>query len=90
MSKRLSELYGLTIYTNKGQYVGRVEDIIVNIEKGEVMCLTLKSFKSVREGGEEIRRVLKEESVSYDDVVEVGDIVLVSKVPTPSPKRPSQ
>jgi len=87
MSKRLSELYGLTIYTNKGQYVGRVEDIVVNIEKGEVMCLCLKSFKSMREGGDEIRRVLKEESISYDDVIEVGDIVLVNKMPAPSPKK---
>ena len=90
MSKRLSELYGATIYTNKGQYIGRVEDVIVNVEKGEVMCLCLKSFKSMRAGGDEIKRVLREESVSYEDVLEVGDIIIVNKAPTPASKKITQ
>ncbi len=83
MSKRLSELYGMDIYTQKAQYVGKVEDVILNLDKGEVMRLSLKSFRGGGLPSDEVRRVLQEQSISYDDVVEVGDIILTSKPPMP-------
>ena len=86
MSKRLSELYGMDIYTQKAEYVGKVEDVILNLDKGEVMRLSLKAFKGGSLSSEEGRRVLQEESISYDDVVEVGDIILASKTPSPPKK----
>lgn len=86
MSKRLSELYGMDIYTQKAEYIGKVEDVILNLDKGEVMRLCLKSFRGGSLSNDEVRKVLQEESVSYDDVVEVGDIILVSKPPS-APKK---
>jgi sporulation protein YlmC with PRC-barrel domain len=71
----------MDIYTQKAQYIGKVEDVILNLDKGEVMRLCFKSFRGGNLSSEEVRRVLQEESVSYDDVVEVGDIILVSKLP---------
>lgn len=82
MSKRLSELYGMDIYTSKAQYVGKVEDVILNLDKGEVMRLCLKSFRGSSMLGEEVRRVLQEESISYDEVGEVADVILVHKAPS--------
>ncbi|MFH1403878.1 MAG: PRC-barrel domain-containing protein [Candidatus Altiarchaeota archaeon] len=84
MSKRLSELYGMDIYTTKGQFVGRVQDVILNLEKGEIMRLSLQSFKGSSPSGEEVRRILRDESIPYEEVAEVGDIILVHKIPSPS------
>ncbi|MBU0763008.1 MAG: PRC-barrel domain-containing protein [Candidatus Altiarchaeota archaeon] len=89
MSKRLSELYGMDIYTQKAQYIGRVEDVILNVDKGEVMRLCLQSFRGGSLTPDDINRVLQEESISYDEVVEVGDIIIVQKGPVikPQPKK---
>jgi sporulation protein YlmC with PRC-barrel domain len=81
MGKRLSELYGMDIYTVKAQYVGKVEDVILNLDKGEVMRLCLKSFRGGGISSDDVRKVLQEDSISYDDVVEVGDIILIQKAP---------
>ena len=81
MGTRLSELYGMDIYTSKAQYVGKVEDVILNVDKGEVMRLCLQSFRGSGLTRDDVNRVLQDESISYDDVVEVGDIIIVSKAP---------
>ncbi|HDN83354.1 MAG TPA: hypothetical protein ENG50_03205 [Candidatus Altiarchaeales archaeon] len=81
MSKRLSELYGMEIFTEKAEHVGRVEEIILNLEKGEVMQLVLRPLRSKSLSGTEIRRILQEESIPFSDVVRVGDIVIVKKSP---------
>lgn len=83
MSKRLSELYGMDVYTVKANYVGKVEDVILNLEKGEVMRLSLRPFKGGMLPSDEVKKILQAESISYADVGEVGDIVLINKAPTP-------
>ncbi len=35
----LSSLYNLDVYTTRGKYVGRVQDVILNIKKGRVSLL---------------------------------------------------
>ncbi len=40
----LSYLYGLNLYTIKGKYVGRVEDVVLNIKKGRVSILKVKAL----------------------------------------------
>lgn len=81
MSKRLSQLYGTNIYTEKAEFVGRVEDVILNIDKGEVMRLCLKSFKGKGLPSEEVKKILQEESIGYNEVSKVGDIILCKKNP---------
>lgn len=83
MSKRLSEFYGMDVYTQKAMYVGKVEDVILNLEKGEIMRLSTKPFKGDYLSSDEIKKILQVESIPYDDVLEVGDIVLVQKAATP-------
>lgn len=82
MSKRLSEFYGLDIYTQKAGYVGKVQDVILNLDKGEIMRLSLKPFRDTALSSDEVKRILQSESVPFDDVIEVGDIVLIQKAPT--------
>jgi len=81
MSKRLSEVYGKDIYTQKGVYVGKVEDVILNLERGEIMRLSLRSFRGGALPSEEVKKVLQSGSIGYDEVVNVSDIIIVQKAP---------
>lgn len=86
MSKRLSDLYGMDIYTQKASYVGKVEDIILNLEKGDIMRLSLKPLRGDVSSNEDVKRILQQESIPYNEVLEVGDVILVEKSPTPNKK----
>ncbi len=35
----LSGLYNLDVYTTRGKYVGRIQDVVLNIKKGRVSSL---------------------------------------------------
>lgn len=78
MSKRLSEIYGMDIFTEKAEYVGKVGDVILNLEQGEVMQLSLSPLRTI---GTDVRRVLQEETIPYDEVVRIGDIIICKKNP---------
>ncbi len=86
MSKRLSKLYGMNIYTENAEFVGKVEDVILNIKKGEVMRLCLRSFKGRQLPSEEVKKILQEESIGYNEVLKAGDIILCKKNPRVSTK----
>jgi sporulation protein YlmC with PRC-barrel domain len=77
MSIKISELYGMEIYTSKAKHLGKVEDIILNLQKGEIMRLTLAPLKSGLLSKAKVEEILKENSIGYQDVDTVGDIVLV-------------
>jgi len=40
----LSSLYNLDVYTTRGKYVGRVQDVILNIKKGRVSTLKARAM----------------------------------------------
>lgn len=82
MSTRLSELYGKEIYTQRGIYVDKVEDIVLDIKKGEVMQLCFKPLKGSMISSDDVRKVLQTESIGYSDVVAVSDIILCQKAPS--------
>lgn len=85
MSMRVSQFYRRDIYSERAEYVGKVEDVILNLETGEIMRLSLRAFN---EGGlppEEVKKIILEESVGYEDVVRVGDVIIVRKNPKVKP-----
>ena len=65
----------MDIYSDSGQYLGEVQDIIVDLEKGEVSRLLMLPMKNVKG---DLRRTLMQKSVLYKSVKNVGDVVLVS------------
>ncbi len=77
MSVRLSKLYGMEIFTDGGKYVGSVNDIILDLEAGEVTRLLLEPLSNSKEKTKEI---IKEKSVIYKNVKSVEDVIVVSKV----------
>lgn len=71
----ISELYGIDIYGENARYVGKVNDIILNLETGKLVRLTTEPLRSVSK--EKAKSVLKEKSVLYKNVAAVGDIVIL-------------
>jgi sporulation protein YlmC with PRC-barrel domain len=53
----LSSLYNLDVYTTRGKYVGRIQDVVLNIKKGRVS--TLKTVATSNE----------KKSVGFRDVI---------------------
>jgi sporulation protein YlmC with PRC-barrel domain len=81
MAKRVSALYGLDIYSTNGQYIGKVEDILLNMEEGTIMSVYLKPLSGGAVEQNELKRILKEEGISYDGVTNVSDIILTKSRP---------
>ncbi|HPR42237.1 MAG TPA: PRC-barrel domain-containing protein [Candidatus Methanofastidiosa archaeon] len=63
---RISNYYGLKIYNDKAEYVGIVNDIVLEFNKGEIFGLAI---------GQEVG--LDNTAIPYTDVIAVSDIVLV-------------
>lgn len=83
-------MYGLEIYTRKAEHVGRVEDVILNLETGEVMRLCLRSFKARTLPEDEVKKILQTETIGYNEVIEVGDVVICKKNPLTEGKKQAE
>jgi sporulation protein YlmC with PRC-barrel domain len=77
MGTRMSKLYGMDIYTDTGKFLGKVQDLIVDLEKGEIVRITMEpiSFRTK----EDAKRIMGEASILYKNVRSVEDVVVVSK-----------
>jgi sporulation protein YlmC with PRC-barrel domain len=63
--KKLSELRGLRIYSDRARYVGTTEDFLIDDKEGAVI-----GFVFGYSGGKSL-------SIPYNSVMAIGDIVLV-------------
>ncbi|MCD4740684.1 PRC-barrel domain-containing protein [archaeon] len=79
----ISELYGIDIYGDDGKYVGKVNDVILNLEKGRVVRITTEPLRFVSKV--QAKSVLKEKSILYKNVRTVGDILIVGRGRNTSP-----
>ncbi|RLG68475.1 MAG: hypothetical protein DRO11_09075 [Methanobacteriota archaeon] len=81
MAKRLSEYYGVQIYTDKGKYAGEVYDLILDVDSGEVVAISI----------DEDQFTGKSIGIPYKHVKAVGDILIIESVEPvktkPSPSR---
>ncbi|MGC8662609.1 MAG: PRC-barrel domain-containing protein [Candidatus Micrarchaeia archaeon] len=72
---KLSELYHMDIYSDAGQYLGDVQGVVLDLEKGEVSRLLTIPWKNMKG---DPKNILRTKSVLYKNVKNVGDVVLVS------------
>jgi len=79
MGVRLSRLYGMDIYSDGGKYLGRVQDLIIDLEKGEILRITLDPLQSVTR--EDAKKILRERSILYKNVKSVEDVIMVTGRP---------
>ncbi len=84
MAIKLSQLIGMDIYTDNAQFVGKVYDVILDLQKGEVVRLTLEPIKVASK--EEAKRVFKEKTVMYKSVKAVEKIIIVSTSGSAAPE----
>jgi len=73
---RLSELFGRDIYTDIGDYKGKVYDIVVNLETGKLETITTEPLK-VRTK-QQAKKIITDKSIPYRNVLAVKDIVVIS------------
>ncbi len=62
---RVSEYYDMPIYSDKGNYVGEVQDVVLDLDEGDILGLGFGK----REG--------KVTTIPYESVMAIGDIILV-------------
>jgi len=75
MGIRISKIYGMDIYTETGKYLGRVQDILIDLEEGKIIRLTMEPLVNISK--DEAKRILREKSVLYSSVKSVEDVVVV-------------
>jgi sporulation protein YlmC with PRC-barrel domain len=72
---KISEIYRMDVYSDSGQYLGDVQDVVIDLEKGEISRLLMTPWKSLKG---DATGLLKRKSILYKSVKNVGDVVLVS------------
>ena len=63
---RISKLYGLELYNTKGEYIGIINDIILEVKEGVVFGLAVGQEKGI-----------DNIAAGFKDVSAIGDIVIV-------------
>ena len=79
MTVRLSELFGMDIYTIDSERKGKVFDLVINLEKGRIETITTEPLKARSKA--EAKKIISEKSIPYSKVISVKDIVLISTKP---------
>jgi len=77
MTVRLSKLYGMDIFSDNGKYLGKIYDLILDLEKGEVVRMTLEPIHAASR--EEVLRIIREKTILYKNVKSVEDVVIVGR-----------
>jgi len=77
MQTQITELFGLLIYTDKGMFVGEVEDVIIDVDNKKIESIVvgkvndqlvdLKNFKGLK--------------IPYRIISAIDDIVLIRHLP---------
>ncbi len=76
MALKISQLMGMDVYTDTAHYVGKVYDVIIDLQKGEVVRLTLEPIKVTSK--EEAKRVFREKTILYKSVKAADKIIIIS------------
>ena len=84
MTIRLSELFGMDIYTLDSQRKGKVFDLVINLEKGRIETITTEPLKARSKA--EAKKIISEKSIPYSRVISAKDIVLISTKAEQNPR----
>ena len=77
MEAQITELFGLQIYTDKGMFIGEVEDVVIDVDSKKIESVVvgkvndqlfeLKNFKGLK--------------IPYRIISAIDDIVLIRHLP---------
>ncbi|MFH1306758.1 MAG: PRC-barrel domain-containing protein [Candidatus Micrarchaeota archaeon] len=77
MGMKISRVYGMDIYTDAGKFLGRVQDVLIDLEQGKIIRLVMEPLSNISR--DEAKRVLRERSVLYNSVKNIEDVVVVGR-----------
>ena len=77
MEIRVSDLLGKKIYTEKGKYVGTVEDIVLDLLEKKLAFLCLVPIEN--KSPSELIKIFKEKAIPYENVKSAAEIVIVKE-----------
>lgn len=83
MEIELSSLYGQDLYTDRGIYVGKIEDVSVDIKEKRISGLAVKNVNTNAFNMGKKKGVI----IPYRWVTAIGDIVLIKHVRRKGAKR---
>ncbi len=78
MTMRISDLYGKDVFTDRGKYLGTVQDLIIDVEQGVILRIL---FEPLPLNKERAKEVIREKSILYKNVKSVEDVIVVSGEP---------
>jgi len=67
---------GMDVYTDTAVYVGKVYDVIIDLQEGKVVRLTLEPIRATSK--EDAKRIFREKTILYKSVKAVEKIIIVS------------
>ena len=77
METQITELFGLQIYTDKGMFIGEVEDVVIDVDQKKIEAIVvgkvneelfeMKNFKGLK--------------IPYRIISAIDDIVLIRHLP---------
>lgn len=79
MTVRISKIYGLNIFDDNGLLLGKAFDLILNLEKGEVVRITTEPLKSISGSKEELTKLLQQKSILFRRVRSIKDIIVAAR-----------
>ena len=77
MSYTISRMYGLAIYDDEGNHLGKANDFIINMETGEVIRITTEPIRTLAGSKDKTSKMLQKKSILYKRVRSVKDIIVV-------------
>jgi sporulation protein YlmC with PRC-barrel domain len=75
MISEISTLFGLKVYTDEGRYIGKVEDVVIDLDRRQVKGLALGDYNRVLIDSRAPGII-----IPYRLVKSVGDIILIKDV----------
>ena len=69
-------MFGMDIYTDTGEYKGKIFDLVINLEKGRIETITTEPLKARTK--QEAKKIISEKSIPYKDVSAAKDIIVVN------------
>ncbi len=75
MISEISTLFGLKIYTDEGRYVGKVDDVVIDLERRQIRGLAVGDYNKTL-----IDSRAPGVIIPYRLVKSVGDIVIIKDI----------
>ncbi|RBQ25182.1 MAG: hypothetical protein ALMCE001_06020 [Methanocorpusculum sp. MCE] len=77
MKWQISELFGMSVYSDKAVFLGKVEDVVMDVTNKKISALALSNVNKDVIDTKNYQGVI----IPYRIVKEVGDIIIVRHIP---------